>query len=77
MKEKLLGILDDIRPDIDFTLEQKLMEDGILDSFDILSIVSAIEESFAIEVGEDDLETVNFNSVDAMIRLIVRLKESK
>lgn len=74
MKEKLLAILDDIRPDVDFNSEQKLMEDGVLDSFDILSIVSAIEENFAVEVSEDDLETENFNSVDAMLCLIKKLQ---
>ena len=74
MKEQLLALLDDVRPDVDFSAEQQLMDDGVLDSFDIISIVSAIEEKFGIEVGEDDLETENFNSVDAILALIEKLR---
>ena len=75
MKEKMLALLEDIRPDVDFNTDEKLMDDGVLDSFDVISIVSAMEENFGVEVSEDDLETENFNSVDAMIALVEKLKK--
>lgn len=74
MKEKLLAILQDIRPDVDFVNEKKLIDDGILDSFDIISIVSEFNESFDIEIDVDDLEPYNFNTVEAMQELITKLQ---
>lgn len=74
MREQLLALLDDIRPDVDFASEQNLIDDGVLDSFDIISIVSALEETFGVSVSEDDLETENFNSVDAILALVEKLK---
>ena len=75
MKEKMIALLEDIRPDVDFASEHDLMENGILDSMDIIQIVSAIEETFGVEVGEDDIESENFNSVDAIIALVEKLKD--
>lgn len=74
MKEKLLSLLEDIRPDVDFQSETKLIDDGILDSFDIISIVQSVGESFGVEIDVDDLESENFNSADAILDLIEKLK---
>ena len=75
MREQLLALLEDIRPDVDFEHEKKLIDDGILDSFDIISIAQEISETFDIEVDVEDLEPDNFNTVDAMIDLIKTLQE--
>ena len=70
MKEQLLEILTDIRPDVDFLNETKLIDDSILDSFDIIAIVQEMNDTFDVSVDADDLEPDNFNTVDAMVELI-------
>lgn len=75
MKEKLMTILEDVRPDLDFETETKLIDEGILDSFDIISIVEAIDSTFGIEINVEDLEPENFNSVTDMMELIKRLQK--
>lgn len=75
MKEQLLALLEDIRPDVDFENEKKLIDDGILDSFDIISIAQEINDTFDVEIHVEDLEPDNFNTVDAMIELIGKLQE--
>ena len=73
MKE-LQSILEEIRPDIDFTAEKKLIDDGILDSFDIISIVGELNTAFDIEINVEDLLPENFNSMEAMQELITKLQ---
>ncbi len=74
--EKILELLSEIRPDVDFVNEKKLIDDHILDSFDILSIVSAFNEEFDIEIDVEDLEPDNFNTVQAMKELIEKLQQN-
>ena len=57
-----------------FVKEKKLIDDGILDSFDIISIVNELNEHYDIEIDVDDLEPENFNSVEAMLELIHTLQ---
>lgn len=73
MKQKVLAILEDIRPDVEFLQEERLIDDGILDSFDIISIVQDLNDAFEIDINIDDLEPENFNTVDAMLELIETL----
>ncbi|MBR3969321.1 MAG: acyl carrier protein [Clostridia bacterium] len=73
--EKILNILQEIRSDIDFQNEKKLIDDGLLDSFDIIQIVSTFNDEFDIEIDVDELMPENFNSVEAMKQLIERLQE--
>ena len=73
--EELLAILKDIRPDVDFVNETKLIDDEILDSFDIISIVGELNDHYDIEINVEDLEPDNFNTVQAMLELVSRLQE--
>ena len=73
IKETLLSILGDLHPEIDFENEDALVTDGVLDSFDIVSLVAEINSEFDITVGIDELEPENFDSVDAMEKLYVNL----
>ena len=73
--EELLKILEEIRPDIDFEVEDSLIDDGVLDSFDIISIVGELNDTFGIEINVADLLPENFNSAEAMLELINKLKE--
>ena len=68
--EKILEILTSVRSDIDFEKETKLMDDGILDSFDIVSIVAELCEEYDITITVDMLEPENFNSAEAMLALV-------
>lgn len=75
MREELMEILERIRPDLEFENEDKLIDDGILDSFDLVSLIGEINETFDIEVSFDDIEPENFNSVEAMLELLQRLED--
>ena len=74
--EELLRIMSEIRPDVDFTTATKLIDDEILDSFDIVSMVSEINDAFAIEINVNDLLPENFNSAEALYALIQKLQNS-
>ncbi|MBR5826497.1 MAG: acyl carrier protein [Clostridia bacterium] len=75
MKEQLMKILNELRPDVDFENETALVTDGILDSFDIVSLVGEINAEFDITVGVDELEPENFDTVAAMLDLIADLAD--
>ena len=70
MKQDVLDILNEIRPDIDFEEATALIDDGMLDSLDIVAAVSEFNEEFDVDISVDDLLPENFNSVDAMVELI-------
>lgn len=72
MKNTVLEILTDIRGDIDFENETKLIDDGLLESLDIVAIVGEFNEEFDVEISVEDLLPENFNSVDAMVELITK-----
>lgn len=74
-KEQLMEILEELRPDIDFEKETALIDDQVMESFDIVALVSALSDEFDITVRPKDLLPKNFNSVDAMVELIDRLME--
>ncbi|MDO4797350.1 MAG: phosphopantetheine-binding protein [Coriobacteriales bacterium] len=72
--EEILEILQEVRPDVDFLAEDRLIDDDILDSFDIITIVGEFNEEFDIEIDVEDLEPENFNTVAAMQELIDKLQ---
>ncbi len=72
MREKLLTILTEVCPGIDFEKETALIDDGILESLDIVVIVTEMMSEFNIELNVEDLLPEHFNSVDAMLDLIAQ-----
>lgn len=74
--EALLRIMSEIRPDLDFEVEEQLIDDDILDSFDIIAIVSDVNEEFGIEINVNDLLPENFNSAKALYELILKIQNS-
>lgn len=74
---QLLEILKGIRPDVDFANETALIDDGILDSFDVVSIISELDDAFDVQVRITELEPENFNSVESIWNLIQELKAKK
>ena len=75
--EKLMQILTDLRPDVDFGEEELLIDNEVLDSFDIISLVGELNEAFEVEIGVEDLLPENFNSAKAMLALIERLQNGE
>lgn len=73
--EEILNILQEIRPDVDFVNEKKLIDGEVLDSFDIITIVAEFNDAFNIDIDVEDLEPENFNSVEAMEELIKKLQK--
>lgn len=74
--ETLLEILEDIQPDADYETCTTLIDDGILDSFAILSLVAEIEDQFGVAITPEELVPENFNSAQALYALIERLQEN-
>lgn len=74
MKEQVLKVLEAVRQDVDFTKEKALIDGGILDSFDIISIVSDLNDTFGIDITVDELEPENFNTLDAVVELVKSLQ---
>ena len=72
--DKLLEILQGIRPDVDFENETELIDEGVLDSFDVVSIISEIDDVFGVQIRINELEPENFNSAEAIWSLIEKLK---
>ncbi|MBR2186100.1 MAG: acyl carrier protein [Lachnospiraceae bacterium] len=75
MREKILEILTEVRPDIDFESETELVSGNILESFDIVQIVAELDDEFDIEISPKDLTADNFNSLEALEELIERLQD--
>ena len=75
MKEKIIDILTEICPGVDFENETSLIDDEIIDSLDIVSIVGELMDAFDVEISVEDLLPENFNSVDAIAELISSLQE--
>lgn len=73
--EKILEILKSVRSDVDFENEKQLIDDGILDSFDVVSVVGELCDEFDITITAEDLEPENFNSVEAILALVERLQD--
>ncbi len=73
--EDLLEILRDLHPDVDFENEKHLIDDGILDSMDIVSLISEISESFDVTITAKYIVPENFNSAEALYELIERLED--
>lgn len=72
MREQIIGILTEICPGVDFEQETSLIDDGLIDSLDIVAVVTDLMDTFDVQLGVDDLTPENFNSVDAICQLIER-----
>ena len=72
--EELMEILEDVCPDVDFENETALVDDKILSSFDILSIIGEISETFGITLSPAEIIPENFNSAKALWNMICRIK---
>lgn len=67
---KIIDILTEIRPEFDFSVNVNFIEQGMLDSFDIVSLVSTLDEEFAISIDGLDILPENFSSIKSIIVLL-------
>lgn len=72
MEQKIIKILTDLRPEFDFTKNVNFIEEGMLDSFDIVNLVSELDSTFGISIDGVDILPENFSSVDAIKKLLVK-----
>lgn len=70
--EKILEMLKRVRPDVDFIKEKSLIDDGVLDSVDILTIVSELKSSFGVKISIAELDPDDFNSAETIEALVSR-----
>lgn len=77
MEEKIFSILKEIRPEFDFEESDNFVEDGYLDSFDIVTLVSELETAFDIVIDGLDVLPENFETVQAICNMINKSGEEK
>ena len=75
MKEQIIEILEDIQPEADYETCQTLIDDHILTSLDVLSLVAELEDEFDVTIPTVQIIPSNFNSVDAIAAMVDRLQE--
>ena len=72
---ELIEILENLHPEVDFETCTTLIDDKILDSFDIISVISEINEEFDVVIPAEEIIPENFNSAQALYELITRLSD--
>ena len=73
--DQLMEILTEVNADVDFETCDTLIDDGILDSFDIVTIVAEVNNVFDVQIPAEELKPENFNSAKSLYALIERLEE--
>ena len=68
--EKIMEILQGIRPEFDFAFSEDFIEDGYLDSFDLVSLVSELDDAFNISIDGLDIIPENFKSLDTITNVV-------
>lgn len=74
--EELLNILKELHEDVDFEAEENLVDDGILDSLDIVTLITEINDAFDVSIPAEEIIPENFNSAAAIWSLIEKLDEA-
>jgi acyl carrier protein len=72
MREKLISILNELRPEFDFSQSVNFIEEGMLDSFDVINLVNELDTKFGISINGIDVLPENFSSLESIIELLKR-----
>lgn len=75
MRNKIYLILENIRPEVNFKSTTNFITEGHLDSFDIVSLVSALDEEFNISIDGTDIIPENFETIDSIILLVTKFRK--
>ena len=70
MKEIVLELLQDLRPEMDFSESRNYLEEGLLDSFDLVSLVSDLDQRFGISIPGNEILPENFENIDTIVALV-------
>ena len=74
MEEKILKLLSEESPDVDFASSEELVDDGILDSLTIIGIIAVLTMEFGITIPYEEIIEENFNSIAGLARMVERLQ---
>lgn len=72
---ELLALLQSIKPDVDFSKEKHLIDDGVLDSMDIVAIIAAINEEYDVQFPVMEIQPERFNTIEGIYEVIEELLE--
>ncbi len=75
IREEVLNLLQELHEDIDFESETKMVDDKVLDSFDLASFATELGDAFDVEITGDDLVAEKFNSIDSIVDMIADMME--
>ena len=73
--EELLELLKEVLPNVNWEVEKNLVDDGVLDSIDIITIISEITDEYDVKISTDEMKAENFNSAEAIYEMIQTLQE--
>ncbi|MBR0147117.1 MAG: acyl carrier protein [Eubacterium sp.] len=73
--ERLIEILEELHPEVDYETCTTLIDDKILDSFDIVSLITEISDEFDVRVPASEIIPENFNSAETLWEMIERLMD--
>lgn len=74
MREKILEILSELRPECDFENSENYIEEGLLDSMDIVALVDSVEEEYGVTIPGTAISAKNFDNIDSIVKLIEQYK---
>ena len=72
--ERLIEILEEVKPDVDYATEKALIDDGIIESLELMQLISELENEYDIEIEMENLIPENFNSAEAIMALVESLQ---
>ncbi|MDH1882709.1 acyl carrier protein [Empedobacter sp. GD03797] len=72
MKSQIIEILNGIRPEFNFGTETEFISNGMLDSFDLITLVTELDETFGISIDGTDILPENFETIDAIEALLIK-----
>ncbi len=75
MEQKIIEILKTMHPELDVTSEVCLVDDGVLDSLDIVTLVTELNAAFDVSIPAQEILPSNFNSVQALVEMLERLDD--
>lgn len=72
--EELMELLTALKPEIDFENETELIDDGLMESFDVITLIAEMEDQFGVEIPAEEIVPENFNSAEGIWNLLERIK---
>jgi acyl carrier protein len=72
MRADIIRILSELRPEFDFNENVNFIEEGMLDSFDVVNLVTMLDEKYGISIDGIDILPENFSTVDSIVNLLIK-----